>query len=118
MRRWSWIAVVAYVVGCSSPAQPGVAQPSPSPAPAPVPVPAALPTIGPECTRGCPDTAPLYPTESCRDGIHLGGRGPCVRFSDGRCNWSRLVCPAASTLTCLPTDCDLPTPSEWLCPDG
>ena len=29
------------------------------------------------------------------------------------------MCPAASPrVTCKPTDCDLPIPSQWLCPDG
>ena len=29
------------------------------------------------------------------------------------------MCPAASPrVTCKPSDCDLPIPSEWLCPDG
>jgi hypothetical protein len=60
----------------------------------------------------------MYPTEQCRDGIHIGGRGPCVRFASG-CNWSALACPAAAPrVTCKPSDCDLPIPSAWRCPDG
>jgi hypothetical protein len=95
---------------------PGNAAPAPAPAPAPTPLPAALPLVGPECSRNnCPTTAPLYPTEQCTDKIHIGGRGPCVRFASG-CNWSGLVCPAAGA-ACGPSDCDLPVPAVWLCPD-
>jgi hypothetical protein len=96
----------------------GFAQAPPGGSPVAQTSPASLPTTGPECVKGCPDTAPLYPTQQCRDGIHTGGRGPCVRFASG-CNWSGLVCPAASPrMTCKPTDCDLPIPPRWLCPDG
>ncbi|HEY5924785.1 MAG TPA: hypothetical protein VIV11_24060 [Kofleriaceae bacterium] len=96
----------------------GFAQAPPGGSPVAQTPPASLPTTGPECVKDCPNTAPLYPTEDCRDGIHTGGRGPCVRFANG-CNWSGLVCPAASPrVTCKPTDCDLPIPSQWLCPDG
>ncbi len=96
---------------------PGNPAPAPAPAPSPTPLPQALPLVGPECTRGCPSTAPLYPTEQCADKIHIGGRGPCVQFKSG-CNWSRLECPVQpAQTTCKPTDCDLPIPAEWLCPD-
>lgn len=59
----------------------------------------------------------MYPTEQCSDGVHLGGRGPCVRFADGTCNWSALVCPAAGTAPCAATDCGLPVPAVWTCND-
>ena len=79
-----------------------------------------LPTAGPECPRqDCPTTAPLYPTEDCSDGVHIGGRGPCVRFSNGTATGAGSCAPTASAqVTCRAADCDLPVPSEWLCPDG
>src|SRR5262245_42130797 len=54
-----------------------------APPPAGGPRQGTLPTTGPECQTGCPTTAPRYPTEHCRDGTHIGGRGPCVRFANG-----------------------------------
>jgi hypothetical protein len=72
----------------------------------------------PLCEGGCPSTAPMYPTERCADGLHLGGRGPCAHLADGTCNWTRLVCPAAGAPPCGAADCALPVPAVWMCPDG
>jgi hypothetical protein len=141
MGRLSWLVVC--VIACSAPGQPPAQPPPPAEQPArrvtsipttgfaqppdgmpsapPTPPntapPSALPTTGPECNK-CPATAPLYPTEQCADGIHIGGRGPCMRFANG-CNWSGLACPAAgATRQCTPRDCELPLPSRWQCADG
>ncbi len=40
---------------------------------------------------------PAYPTEYCGDGVHIGGRGPCVLHADergrGRCAHTLRLCP-------------------------
>jgi len=75
-----------------------------------------LPDHPPLCQRAdCPTTAPAYPTQRCADGVHTGGRGPCVRFPDGRCGWIHLVCPAHPANACA--GCGLPSDAEWTCPD-
>src|SRR6476660_9245 len=52
-----------------------------------------LPTKPALCPQSeCPN-APMFPTRRCVDGQHVAGRGPCVRFDDGTCGWTRLVCP-------------------------
>ncbi|HMF44676.1 MAG TPA: hypothetical protein VKQ32_28570 [Polyangia bacterium] len=76
----------------------------------------------PVCTRCGP--APMYPTWTCADGRHEGGRGPCTRLEDGSCGWLHLVCPedrsrddargACTTAECGPA----PAFRTWSCPGG
>lgn len=108
------------------PAASGFAQPPPSGS-APPPPPAttgtappvnlsSLPPGPPTCAKSECGPAPMYPTEGCADGQHLGGRGPCMRRADGKCGWTRLTCPAPDAPAC---QCSSPpSPSHWLCPDG
>ncbi len=83
---------------------------------------ASLPP-GPVSCSSC-GPAPGYPSWQCPDGAHQGGRGPCVKFEDGRCGWIRLVCPAPgsgqnSSNSCSATECGAsPSPAQWRCPDG
>src|SRR5512147_1639809 len=111
MRAWATACVIA-LASCSS--RPPPATPPPGPTGAPPDAAVAPPAQSPLCEPGeCPATAPLYPTERCPDGVHTGGRGPCVRFADGTCNWSRLVCPAGDGAPCAAADCALPVPAAW-----
>lgn len=91
-----------------------VAPPPSNGAPSPPPL-----GSSPLCDDAECGPAPLYPTESCADGRHIGGRGPCLRFADGHCGWSRLVCPASPpAAACDPSACSAPAAERWLCPDG
>lgn len=96
----------------------GSAEPPP-PAPSATPPPAnvsSLPPGPPTCPKTECGPAPMYPTEDCADGQHLGGRGPCLRHADGKCGWTRLTCPVPDAPAC---SCGSPiSPSHWLCPDG
>ncbi len=84
-------------------------------APPPVDL-SALPP-GPVACSNC-GPAPGYPSWSCKDGVHRGGRGDCVQLSDGRCGWINLVCPAPAATSCSATDCGAaPVPAHWRCPD-
>ena len=74
----------------------------------------------PACTRCGP--APMYPSWSCADGRHEGGRGPCTRLEDGSCGWIHLVCPEdrprdGARGACGPAECG-PAPAfrTWSCP--
>jgi hypothetical protein len=96
-----------------------VAEPAPKndpPAAAPVDV-SQLPPGPVDCATCGP--APGYPSWSCPDGEHQGGRGPCVKLEDGRCGWLDLVCPATSSShACAPNECGAaPQPVRWRCPD-
>jgi hypothetical protein len=75
---------------------------------------------GPECHDCGP--APAYPTQSCGDGVHWAGRGPCVKRKDGTCGWTHLVCPPAAGAIvppCAEMFCGSPPePMRWACPDG
>ena len=77
--------------------------------------PAPAQTEPPLCSGGCP-LAPLYPTETCADGEHLGLRGPCIRLANGTCAWTHLVCPERATSEVC--SCTPPWYSEWSCADG
>jgi hypothetical protein len=69
---------------------------------------------GPVTCSDC-GPAPGYPSWQCPDG-HQGGRGPCVRLSDGMCGWINLVC--AGQGSCSASECGAsPSPIEWRCPD-
>jgi len=57
--------------------------------------------------------APMYPTWTCADGRHQGGRGPCTQRQDGTCSWIRLVCPEdrpprGAPAACGPDECGAP----------
>lgn len=78
---------------------------------------AGLPKQPPDCHKCGP--APSYPSWSCPDGVHSGGRGPCIQMADGRCGWLHAVCPAEEGPECTPSECGTPPSVErWLCPDG
>jgi hypothetical protein len=72
----------------------------------------------PTCGRCGP--APMYPSWSCADGRHQGGRGPCIERQDGTCGYLRLVCPEdrpRDTRPCGPAECgEPPVVSTWSCP--
>lgn len=98
-----------------------VPEPAPAPRdeqPAPAPVDVSQLPPGPVDCDTC-GPAPGYPSWSCPDGEHLGGRGPCVRLEDGRCGWLNLVCAGSdSSQGCAPDECGAaPSPVRWRCPD-
>jgi hypothetical protein len=82
---------------------------------------AAAQPAGPATCGRC-GPAPLYPSWECADGVHEGGRGPCVERQDGSCGWLRLVCPedrapSGTPATCSPAECGSPPAvSSWACP--
>jgi hypothetical protein len=79
----------------------------------------ALPDGPPICGRCGP--APGYPSWSCADGRHQGGRGPCIERADGSCGFIRLVCPEDRAPdgrdACSPAECGAPPAiARWSCP--
>ena len=64
------------------------------------------------CGCGCADLctsqecgpAPLAPNYLCPDGVSVGGPGPCLRSSDGKCGWTWQTCPES----CPIIDCAAP----------
>ncbi len=84
------------------------------------PTAASLPTEPPLCAKADCPVAPMYPTEHCADGRHLGMRGPCVRLEGGGCAWTRLVCPEkAAAPACESADCGpAPAYTVWSCAGG
>jgi hypothetical protein len=89
-----------------------------APAPPP-PVDVATLPPGPVSCSDC-GSAPGYPSWQCPDGVHQGGRGPCVKLVDGRCGWIHLVCAAPGpSAACKASECGAsPSPPQWRCPDG
>ncbi len=96
--------------------EPDSGEPRDAPAPAPIDV-STLPP-GPVTCSTC-GPAPGYPSWGCPDGVHHGGRGPCVKLSDGRCGWLNLICPAQKpSPPCSASECGAwPDPARWRCPD-
>lgn len=131
--RLCFVSLIAlFAIACPArdaehaPSSPGAAPPpGPEPDPFPAeqgaapPAGAALSDDAPTCDHSQCGEAPMYPTEACADGRHIGGRGPCVRFVDGRCRWTRLICPEKHVgAECAPGDCGpAPVNSEWECAD-
>lgn len=78
---------------------------------------AGLPSGPPVCPNTECGPAPMFPTQRCPDGQHLGGRGPCVRFANGVCGWTRLICPDIAQPPCDASNCGQPVYTQWSCPD-
>jgi hypothetical protein len=111
-------AVQTDTVHDSEPPAPQPAPPPPVEQPSPEPVDVSQLPPGPVGCDTC-GPAPGYPSQVCPDGVHQGGRGPCVKLEDGRCGWLHLVCEASSSShRCAPDECGAaPTPLRWRCPD-